>query len=376
MPTFRILIAILTTIVITAACAGDAAPKIKVVELEPEEAKAEKFPPELHVVGNTIQNKDGVPVILQGVNVVSMEFSTKGEHILRAIDVAVSEWKSNIVRLPVKDDYWFGRGKEQKDGGEAYRKRVEEAITIAANRGAYVLLDLHVFRASKPEHVEFWKAAAEKFKNHPAVLFDILNEPHGIKWEVWRNGGFVEEKKKKGEEDAFLSEEEKKKNAQGFESPGMQKLVDTVRATGAKNIVVAGGLDWAFDLSGVVNGSALEDKGGNGIVYASHIYPWKRGWEKKVLAAAEKYPVLVGEIGCDIKKLSFLPASAQEDPYTWAPDAIGFLQKNKLNWTAFSFHPAATPVMIKDWNFAPTPFWGAFVKAALSGEKFEMKKMR
>lgn len=376
MPTIRIIFVLLTSVVVAPLFCGEPAPKIKVVELEPEEAKPEKFPPELHVAGNEIQDKDGKRVLLQGVNVISYEFSTRGEHVLRAIDVAVSEWKSNIVRLPVKDEYWFGRGKDQKDGGEAYRKRVEDAITVTANRGAYVLLDLHVFRAPKMEHVEFWKAAAEKFKNHPAVLFDIFNEPHGISWEVWRNGGFVEEKKKKGEEDAFLSEEDKKKNAQGFESPGMQKLVDTIRATGAKNIVVAGGLDWAFDLSGIVNGSALDDKGGNGVVYASHIYPWKRGWEKKVLATAEKHPVLVGEIGCDIKKMSFLPASAQEDPYTWAPDAIGFLQKHKLNWTAFSFHPAATPVMIKDWSFTPTPFWGAFVKSALSGEQFEMKKMR
>jgi hypothetical protein len=86
--------------------------------------------------------------------------------------------------------------------------------------------------------------------------------------------------------------------------------------------------------------------------------------------------VLVGEVGCDVKKMDFIPAEAQEDPYTWAPDMLGFLQNHDLNWTAFSFHPAATPVMITGWEYTPTPFWGAYVKRALAGEKFEMKKMR
>ena len=31
----------------------------------------------------------------------------------------------------------------------------------------------------------------------------------------------------------------------------MQQLYDTVRATGAQNLVIIGGLNWAYDLSGV-----------------------------------------------------------------------------------------------------------------------------
>jgi hypothetical protein len=56
----------------------------------------------------------------------------------------------------------------------------------------------------------------------------------------------------------------------------MQALINAVRESGAKNIVLAGGLDWAYDLSGIANGFALDDKGGNGIIYSTHIYPWKK----------------------------------------------------------------------------------------------------
>jgi len=63
----------------------------------------------------------------------------------------------------------------------------------------------------------------------------------------------------------------------------------------------------------------------------------------------------------------------------WLPIQIwmlGFIQKHKPNWTGWCFHPRATPVMISDWSYTPSPFWGAFAKEALSGKHFEMKRTR
>ncbi len=86
---------------------------------------------------------------------------------------------------------------------------------------------------------------------------------------------------------------------------------------GSKNIIVAGGLGYAYDLSGTV-GQAEGDptiyaligqgsnndllKAGNGIIYDTHIYPWKgrtADWDVVVEAARKKYPILVGENGWD-----------------------------------------------------------------------------
>ncbi len=49
----------------------------------------------------------------------------------------------------------------------------------------------------------------------------------------------------------------------------MQALLDAVRGTGAKNVVVAGGLDWAYDMSGFLAGKQLVDKTGHGVIYAN-----------------------------------------------------------------------------------------------------------
>jgi endoglucanase len=74
--------------------------------------------------------------------------------------------------------------------------------------------------------------------------------------------------------------------------------------------------------------------------------------------------------------MSFERPEDHEDPYVWAPDMLGLIQKHRLHWAAWCFHPLATPRIILDWKYVPTPFWGDFVKRALAGEKFELQKMR
>ena len=321
---------------------------------------AAKLPKQLRVVGNRLQTPEGKEMWLQGLNIPSMEWTAVGEHVLESVAVATDGWKANVLRLPVKDNFWFGVGPWQKDGGKGYRLLMDKVVQAAASRGVYVVIDLHRFGAPTDDSVDFWREAAARYKNHPAVLFDLLNEPHDISWDVWRNGGTVEDAKRKT----------------AYESPGMQALVDAVRGAGARNVVIAGGLGWAYDLSGVAEGHALEERGGNGIMYSTHIYNWHRGWEKNVLGAATKYPILVGEVGCDAKPMSFIPREQQEDPFTWAPDMLGFIQKHRLNWTGWCFHPKSSPRILLDWDYTPTPFWGEFVKAALGGKSYALRRAR
>jgi hypothetical protein len=345
--------------------------RLKARQVPPEEPHPSKWPKELRVQGNRLVDPEGKEAWLQGVHVVSLEWNPRGEDVLLSIKTAIEDWKANVIRLSITDGYW----NDEKTGAD-YKKLVDQAVILTANRGAYIVLDNHRYRAVRPEHIPFWKELAGLYKNHPAVLFDLINEPHTISWDVWRNGGFVEERNTKADEDAFLSDEEKAKAKAGFESPGMQSLLEAVRATGAKNIVIAGALDWAYDLSGILKGYALEDKTGNGVMYAAHIYPWKSKWQEKVLDIAAVHPIFVGEVGADAKKMEWMPADQQEDAETWVPDILGLIQKYRLNWTAFSFHPSASPRMLSDWDYTPTPFWGAPVKRALSGEQFELKKLR
>ena len=339
----------------------------------PEEPKTNKWPRPLHVDGPKVLNDKGDEVWLQGVCLSGTESVPNDRQAEKSTVVAIDEWKANCIRLPVKEDFWFGRSQYQNDGGKAYRDLIDRVITLAANRGAYVALDLHRFRAPKPEHAEFWKDAATRYRNHPAVIFDLFNEPHGIDWKTLVEGGWVGEAEKH-DESAFLTDAEKKAN-RGFESVGMKGLLRAVRETGARNPVIVAGLFWTNDLTGWDQGWAMDDPDGDGILYSWHTYNWHPGW-KRILPIAEKHPIFVGECGGDAKKMDFIKAEDQEDPNTFCPDLLGFIQDHKLHWTGFCMHTGATPRLLLDWDYTPTPFWGEYAKRALSGERFEVKRLR
>ena len=117
-------------------------------------------------------------------------------------------------------------------------------------------------------------------------------------------------------------------------------------------------------------------------MYSSHIYPWKKDWQINTLDAAAKYPIFVGEVGCPDSwdGYKFIPENERYETLgagcPWPEDVIGMFQKYKLNWTGFSFHPHCGPQAISDWNYTPTPNWGVYVKDALAGKQYEVKRMR
>lgn len=336
---------------------------------------ADKLPPPLHVAGNRLLTPDGRNVWLQGLCVDSLEWSATGERVVRSIEVGIEQWHANVIRLPVKEEYWFGKSPYQEDGGAGYRQLVESCIHATAGRGAYLILDLHRFRAPNAQHLAFWQDVAARYRQHPAVIFELFNEPHDITWEVWRNGGEVADKVKPKEGVAVENQEVLTR----FQAVGMQQLVEAIRTAGANNLIVAGGLDWSYDLSGVLRGFALNDReGGNGIMYTSHIYPWKRGWQQHVLDVAAQYPVFIGEVG-NIRAwedFPFITPDIRFDTTGWSEDMLGAIQKYQLHWTGFSFHPKCGPSVISDWDYTPTPYWGVFVKQALAGTAYPLQKIR
>lgn len=308
-------------------------------------------PPQLRVEGDHLETVNGERRWLQGVAVPSLEWTKDGEHVRRSIRVAIEDWNADVIRLAVADRFWFGRG-ENQHRGKPYRQLVDEAIATAAERGAYLVLDLHDYVAPRPEHVTFWIDAARRYKNHPAVIFGLLNEPHGVSWDVWRDGGTV------------------RRDDGRFESPGMQGVLEAARGTGANNLVTASGLEYGYELSGVLDGYALQDPGGRGVMYESHPYPWKDNWKESFVDVSEEHPIFIGEIGAPKERFDFIPPSAHEAPETFVPDALGLIQKHRLNWTGWSFHPAAAPVLLEKWDYEPTEYWGRPAKEALGGMRF------
>ena len=317
-------------------------------------------PMSLHTKGKTVLDASGKRVWLYGVNIASLEWSTTGENIEESVNRAINDWKVNLIRLPLAQNCWFGKMTNQTDGGAAYRALVDKLVATCAAGRVYINLDLHWSDAgqwvneggksgqhSMPDKhsVLFWQDLATRYKNQPNVIFDLYNEPRDVSFALWRDGGTVTERP-----------DRKKKSGAAkvvYEAPGLQQLYDTVRATGATNVVAVAGLDWGYDLSGVLRGYRIK---GFNLIYETHPYPEKKDWDVSFGETSWKYPVYMGEWGFPVRNTNGL---------AYAGSLMKYAQKHKLHWTAWDLHTNAGPTLIKNWDYEPTVY-GQFVKEQLA----------
>jgi aryl-phospho-beta-D-glucosidase BglC (GH1 family) len=319
-------------------------------------------PMRLHTEGTRTLDTNGRPVLLYGVNIASLEWRNDGDHVQQSVNRAINDWKVNLIRLPLAQDRWFGKMKDQRDGGAGYRAIVDNLVATCATARVYIDLDLHwsdcgqwvneggklgQHNLADENSVIFWHDLATRFKNHPNVIFGLYNEPHDVSWEIWFKGGTaVDVPARRNLEQAKTT----------YEAVGMQKLYDTVRAAGAENIVTISGLDWGYDLSGVLQGHAIQ---GTNYLYETHPYPNKKDWDKCFGEVSGKYPVYVGEWGFGGRGFG------NTNGLDYARNLMAYAGQHHLHWTAWDLHPSAGPTLIKNWKYEPTVF-GQFVKAQLA----------
>jgi hypothetical protein len=313
----------------------------------------------LHTDGNKILNTRGEPVLLSGVNIASLEWTNGGDHVEESVNRAIQDWKVNFIRLPLAQDRWFGKMTNQTDCGAAYRDIVDKVVDTCAAARVYINLDLHwsdcgkwvnkggrIGQHNMPDRnsIKFWHSVATRYKNHPNVIFGLYNEPHDVSWQVWLDGGAATDKPARWNPS---------QQQITYKAVGMQKLYDVVRSTGAENLVTVSGLDWGYDLSGVLKGYAIK---GSNYVYETHPYPQKKKWDKCFGEVSEKHPVYVGEWGYGKRDTNGL---------SYSQNLMDYAQQRGLSWTAWDFHPKAGPTLIKDWTYEPTDF-GQIVKDKLA----------
>ena len=336
--------------------------------------------------GNQIVTVAGhCPVRLKGVDIPGLEYNNTGDgpsgapnKPLAVAQEAVNNWSCNFVRLTLNQDRWLGTACGTNVAN--YQALVQGVVDWCNTHNAYVLLDLHwndlgsagggnVCTGGQHDMPDdnsllFWQSVASMpgLANNPAVFFDLYNEPGGATgssalsdsaagWGLWRNGGTVPAAA----------------DGAAYHTPGMQALLMAIRAAGANNMVWAGGQDWAFRLGGIVShAAALTDTAsGAGVVYATHIYPWKNGsctssacFDTAVPPAVlSAYPVMVTEFG---------PNSG--DPDGFVAPLIDWINLHNLSYCAWSMNPGTAPCLIGDWpTFSPTSYFGTpFLNELLS----------
>lgn len=287
--------------------------------------------PRLATDGNRIIRRDsGKPLLLRGVNRSGLEYAEpQGQDFLEAARLSEAEirhitedWGANIIRLPFNQGFALnGRRAASPDD---YLRALDQVVDWAAAAGAYTLLDLQWLSADAnhgrqrngginrvaplpdSDSQRLWRILARRYQGEPAVLFDLYNEPHHTSADVWRLWA------------------------------GM--LTGIVREEAPQALVFVSGVDWGYDLRGV----PLPE---TGIVYSTHVYPWKRlSWKKAFGWLADDLPVFAAEWG------------GSESHLDWGGELAGYLRGLGIGWTAWGWTdwpPLVSRAETERWNVTP-----------------------
>ena len=308
----------------------------------------------LSVHGNQLVDASGKPVRLLGINRAGTEYMCATATVKSVFDgptddaniEAMQTWHINTVRLPLNESCWLGIAGTDDVGGDFYQTLIQDYVDRLHAHGIYVVVDLHwtahgdaLAKDQQPmadaDHaIDLWTSVATFFKDDPMMIFDLFNEPYldlagaADAWGCWLDGC----------------------NVQGWQAAGMQALLDAVRATGAKQVVIAGGLSYANKLDGWL-AHEPQDPTGN-LVAGFHLY--NDGgcadtgcWDGNVAAVARQVPIGTGEMGERDCSHGFI------DGYmSWA-DAHGV---GYLGWAWNPTDCATFPALVSDWSGNPTAF--------------------
>jgi endoglucanase len=260
----------------------------------------------LHVVGNHIVNAGGAVVLLHGVNRSGTEYACvqgwdifNGPSDAASVD-AIASWRANAVRVPLNEDCWLGvNGVDPSYSGTAYRQAIVAYVDLLNQHGMAAILDLHwsapgthsargqMPMPDKDHSIAFWRGVAHTFRHNQSVLFDLFNEPYPdsnqdsrAAWICWRDGGACP--------------------GVAYAVAGMQTLINTVRAAGARNVIMLGGVQYANALSGWLAYKPRDPA--RNLVASWHSYDGQQCsasacWDAVVAPVAARVPLVTGEIG-------------------------------------------------------------------------------
>jgi len=366
----------------------------------------------ISVSGNQFVNQNGDVVQLRGVNRPGTEYGcvddlgftsgvtgSEGQNLSYAGTVASSllSWNApgasenaiNTVRVPLNEDCWLDiNGVPSAYSGANYQTFIEDEVADLTPQGMYVVLDLHwsaqgSFEATsqnvgpdEDHSVTFWQQVATAFEDDPSVMFDLYNEPHiwcytsacssnyttaaDTAWGCYLNGCEYTLNDSNG--DGVPSAQE----GYTFEVAGTQQLVDTIRGTGASNVIFVEGLGWANAFDNWVSYRPTDPD--NQLAPEVHTYP-SSGMNVNNLSylngtladggLSSDYPIYVGEFGeviCSGSSTGFT-----ENTMNWA-DSHGY------SYTAWGWDDGegcGGPSLVTDDDTGATSTYGSIVEAHL-----------
>jgi len=322
--------------------------------------------PALHVSGNRLVTSSGATYRLLGVNRSGGEFACiQGFGIWdgpmdQASVTALRSWKVRAVRVPLNEECWLGTSDVPVQyGGATYQQAVKDYVNLLVSNGIAPIVEMHwsygqytgpsaacsdvkaTCQKPMPDAQyasSFWTGVANVFRGNNAVVFDLFNEPYPERasgnetagWVCWRDGGTCP--------------------AIDYQVAGFQSLVNAVRATGATNVILLGGLAYSNDLTQWLQYKPTDSTGN--LAASAHIYNFNSCsntscYDSQLAPVAAQVPLTLSEIGENDCAHVFV-----DTLMNWADShTVGY-----LGWTWNTWDCSSGPSLITDYNGTPTAY--------------------
>lgn len=346
----------------------------------------------LHVSGNRIVNSRGKVVRLLGFNNSGAEYAciegwgmfdvdTATDTSVPVADVvAMAKWKgANAVRVSLNEQCWLGiGGVPPQYGGVNYRHAIEAYVRELNAHGFAVILDLHNSAPGNESSLNqepmpdahttaFWRQVGAAFRSNTSVVFDLFNEPFpnnqslsAATWRCWRDGGCRQKSQNGGAT---------------YTAVGMNQLIDAVRASGARNIVLAGGLNYASSLDRWLRYKPTDPD--HELAASLHVYTFggcntKTCYDGAPAKVARHVPLVIGEFGADLTvDYNTVASSGCLSKYSGTTGFDATLLKwanaHHASWLAWTWNPWPNYcfALVKNFSGQPTKPWGVRVRKEL-----------
>jgi endoglucanase len=345
----------------------------------------------VHVNGSHFVNARGERVRLIGFNNSGAEYACIEGWGIFDVDtahnksvpvsdvVAMTHWSgANAVRIQLNEQCWLGiGGVKPKYGGARYRRAVRGYVRELTGHGFAVVLNLHLSapgseRSMNQEpmpdahSVVFWHQVARSFRGNQAVLFDLFNEPWPLNqsrsakaWRCWRGGGCMLHSTN---------------GPHRYRAVGMQRLIRAVRDAGARNVILAGGVNYASSLGKWLRYKPRDPD--HNLAASIHLYSFNgcttaRCYNGTPAAVARRVPLYIGEFGPDLTVgySSGLDSScpASDVGHTgFDATLVQWARRHGASWTAWTWNPWGDCwALVRDFAGHPTSPYGVRVRKAL-----------
>jgi hypothetical protein len=301
----------------------------------------DNFPDPLRVEGKALVGASGEPIVLKGLMPPDPSRLHKLNRFKKSFLEGIKETGANVVRIPVHPE-------EYSEDEDYLWRYLDPTVAWAGELGMYVIIDWHYIGNiedgsggempdidinPKEFSRQFWTLAADYFKDAPNVIFEIFNEPANIDAGIWAENA--------------------------------QELVDIIRAQGAGQPIIVGGINYSKDLSWVKE-TPIDDEN---IIYASHIYPAVNSlrWGDYFGEVAESHPVLITEWGfMDDNRSTTEQYFLVGDEGSYGAPLLHYLEEKGVGWIACWFDETWEPQIFHE-DFKSYTSYGRFVMRKLRG---------